>query len=282
MKCKNWILQNFPFIENDVDALTDYKLFSMGFGYLDKKKANKNDIPDVSEFITKNVKDLTYYTQTNGFSPVAFSGNYNDLSNKPTIPDVSNFITKDVDDLTYYTKTSELSSVATSGDYDDLLNKPTIPDVSNFITKDVDDLTYYTKSSNLANVATSGNYNDLSNKPTIPSLISYSTSEQDTGIKWIDNKEIYCKTVDLGYLTSGDSSIAHNISNINMIIKVESFFYNENNKTYFPIPRSYPTNADLYTVAIDVGTTNITLTCGTNYNGTIFKGYATIYYTKTS
>ena len=282
MKCKNWILQNFPYLENDIDALTDYKFFSKGFEYLDKKKANKDDIPNTEDFITKDVKNLTYYTQTNGFSEVAFTGNYNDLSNKPTIPDVSNFITKDVDNLTYYTKTSDLSTVATTGSYTDLSNKPTIPDVSNFITKDVDNLTYYTKTSDLSTVATSGSYTDLINKPTIPTLISYSTSEQDTGIKWIDNKEIYCKTVDVGYLTSGSTSVAHSISNISMIIKVESFFYNENNKTWFPIPRPYPTDTNLYTVTIDVGTTNITLTCGTNYNGSIFKGYATIYYTKTS
>lgn len=46
-------------------------------------------IPDVSNFITKDVNDLTYYTKTSSLSAVATSGNYNDLSNKPTIPDIS-------------------------------------------------------------------------------------------------------------------------------------------------------------------------------------------------
>ena len=173
------VIENFPFVEDDIDAITDYELFSQGFGYLDDKKADKDElsdyakkdeIPDVSNYVTKDTTELENYTLTSDLSEVATTGDYNDLTNKPTIPDVSNFITKDVNDLTNYTLTSNLSTVATSGNYNDLTNKPTIPDVSNFITKDVNNLTYYTLTSNLSSVATSGNYNDLSNKPTIPTV----------------------------------------------------------------------------------------------------------------
>ena len=142
--CKNNVIENFPFLEDDFDSLTDYELFSKGFGYLDDNKADKKDIPDVSDFITKDVDDLTnYYDKDTTDDLLDTKADVSD------IPDVSNFITKDVDDLTYYTKTSDLATVATTGDYDDLLDKPTIPDVSNFITKDVNDLTYYTKTSDL-------------------------------------------------------------------------------------------------------------------------------------
>lgn len=48
--------------------------------------SNKPTIPDVSNFITKDVDDLTYYTKSSNLSSVATSGNYTDLSNKPTIP----------------------------------------------------------------------------------------------------------------------------------------------------------------------------------------------------
>ena len=187
--CDDNVIENFPFIEDDVDAITDYELFSRGFGYLDEKKADKeelkdyakkSEIPDVSEFVTKDTNELENYPLSSSLSDVAFSGDYDDLTNKPTIPtktsDLDNdsgFITKSVNDLTNYTKSSDLSTVATSGDYDDLIDKPTIPDVSNFITKDVNDLTYYTKSSELSTVATSGSYNDLSNKPTIPIINEY-------------------------------------------------------------------------------------------------------------
>ena len=203
----NGVIENFPFVEDDIDAITDYVLFSKGFGYLDNKKADKeelsdyvkkDELPPLDDFVTKDTQDLTYYTKTSDLSSVAltgdyddlidkpelFSGDYNDLTNKPTIPtktsDLNNdsgFITKDVNDLTNYTLTSSLSSVATSGSYNDLSNKPTIPDVSNFITKDVNNLTYYTLSSNLASVATSGSYNDLSNTPTIPDVSNFITKD---------------------------------------------------------------------------------------------------------
>ena len=54
---------------------------------------NKPTIPDVSNFITKDVNNLTYY--------------YTKTETDNKIPDVSGFITKNVNDLTYYTlKTS--------------------------------------------------------------------------------------------------------------------------------------------------------------------------------
>ena len=200
-------IQNFPFVEDDIDAITDYELFSKGFGYLEDKKADKEElskvaftgdyndlinkpvIPDLSQFVTKDTTELENYTLTSDLSEVALSGNYNDLSHKPTIPtktsDLSNdsgFIDKDVNNLTNYTKTSSLATVATSGNYNDLSHKPTIPTVptnvsafnndSGYITKTVNDLTNYTKTSSLATVATSGSYNDLSNKPSIPTYDS--------------------------------------------------------------------------------------------------------------
>lgn len=85
-------------------------------------KADKSEIPDVSNFITKDVDDLTNYTNNTNLATAL-----NLKADKTEIPDVSNFITKDVNDLTNYTLTSNLSSVATSGSYNDLTNKPTIP-----------------------------------------------------------------------------------------------------------------------------------------------------------
>ena len=145
-------IQNFPFVEDDIDAITDYELFSKGFGYLEDKKADKEEL-----------------------SKVAFSGDYNDLVNKPVIPDLSQFVTKDTTELENYTLTSDLSEVALSGNYNDLSHKPNIPtktsDLTNdsgFIDKNVNNLTNYTKTSSLATVATSGDYDDLIDKPTIP------------------------------------------------------------------------------------------------------------------
>ena len=82
--------------------------------------------------VSENTDDIAEINQTIGnLSPVATSGDYNDLINKPTVPtktsDLQNdsgFITKDVNDLTNYTLSSDLSTVATTGDYDDLIDKP--------------------------------------------------------------------------------------------------------------------------------------------------------------
>lgn len=82
--------------------------------------------------VSENTEDITEINQTiENLSPVATSGDYNDLINKPTVPtktsDLQNdsgFITKDVNNLTNYTLSYDLSTVATTGDYDDLIDKP--------------------------------------------------------------------------------------------------------------------------------------------------------------
>ena len=51
----------------------------------DSNFAYESDIPDVSNFITKDVDNLTNYTKTSDLSEVALSGNYEDLSNTPDL-----------------------------------------------------------------------------------------------------------------------------------------------------------------------------------------------------
>ena len=228
--CDNGVIENFPFIEDDVDAITDYELFSRGFGYLDDKKADKDelseyakksDIPDVSDFVKENeISEVGFTGKYDDLidKPELFSGDYDDLTNKPTIPtktsDLDNdseFITKSVNDLTYYTKTSDLATVATTGDYDDLLDKPTIPDVSNFITKDVNDLTYYTKTSDLATVATTGDYDDLLDKPTIPTVpTNVSAFNNDSGYitKSVNDLTNYTTTTVLTSLLANKENVS--------------------------------------------------------------------------
>ena len=82
--------------------------------------ALESDIPDVSNFITKDVNNLTYYTLSSALSTVATSGSYSDLSNKPTIPSevtettVSNWgFTKNIGTITGITMNG--ASKGTSG-----------------------------------------------------------------------------------------------------------------------------------------------------------------------
>lgn len=259
----NDVLQNFPFLEDDIDAITDYELISKTYEYLDDKKANKedvpklddyynkdeidnlldekaniSDIPDVSNFITKDVDNLTnYYDKDETDALLSAKANVSD------IPDVSDFITKDVNDLTYYTKSSDLSTVATTGDYGDLLNKPTIPDVSNFITKDVNNLTYYTLSSSLSSVATSGSYNDLSNKPTIPTVptnVSSFTNDAGYITKSVNNLDNYMLTTTInGYIDKefkkNDASILADATITSITPLVGSNYASYSNSYYYKI-----------------------------------------------
>lgn len=77
-------LTNKPKI-NNVELKGNKSLNDLGI----QPKGNyalESDIPDVSNFITKDVNNLTYYTLSSALSTVATSGSYSDLSNKPTIP----------------------------------------------------------------------------------------------------------------------------------------------------------------------------------------------------
>lgn len=53
--CNNYILQNFPFLENDFDALTDYELFSKMVGYV--KELNNFFINDLEQNIEKYIDE---------------------------------------------------------------------------------------------------------------------------------------------------------------------------------------------------------------------------------
>lgn len=58
--CNNYILENFPFLEDDFDALTDYELFSKMVGYV--KELNnffKNELEkNIQKYIDENLDNI--------------------------------------------------------------------------------------------------------------------------------------------------------------------------------------------------------------------------------
>lgn len=133
---------------------------------LNNTKADRSEIPDVSNFVTKDVDDLTNYTKTSDLAAVAISGSYNDLSNTPTIPtatsDLTNnsgFITKDVNDLTYYTlKTSTGSLIDLEINGTTYVITLSLKDIDgNVISTDTIDLP-------LESVVVGGNYDSVNQK----------------------------------------------------------------------------------------------------------------------
>lgn len=63
-------------LQNNYDNLVDNVIPTL---------ATKEEIPDVSNFITKDVDNLTNYTKTSDLSSVALSGAYSDLSGTPDL-----------------------------------------------------------------------------------------------------------------------------------------------------------------------------------------------------
>ncbi len=108
------------------------------------------DIPDVSDFITKDVNNLTNYTKTSDLSTVATSGSYNDLSNKPTIPTTTNeltnnsgFITNAVNNLTYYYLKTETYSQSQVNDLISAITTMSLEVVQTLPTEDISTTTIY-------------------------------------------------------------------------------------------------------------------------------------------
>lgn len=98
--------------------------------------ATKNDIPDVSGFISDD--DLSKVLEDYELKSEAFSGSYNDLTDKPTIPTKTSDLNNDSGYITGINSSDVITALGYtpgtsnfSGNYDDLTNKPTIPKVNN-------------------------------------------------------------------------------------------------------------------------------------------------------
>lgn len=98
--------------------------------------ATKNDIPDVSGFISDD--DLSKVLEDYELKSEAFSGSYNDLTDKPTIPTKTSDLNNDSGYITGINSSDVITALGYtpgtsnfSGNYNDLTNKPTIPTVNN-------------------------------------------------------------------------------------------------------------------------------------------------------
>ena len=106
--------------------------------------------------------------------------------------------------------------------------------------------------------------------------INYSTSEQDTGLKWIDGKNIYFKTI------SGISISDTGISKECNVIKMDTLYEYTTDESTFIGTGSYmgisSTGSKNPLIYIEKGTTNYEITRGGS--GTYSNCEIVIYYTK--
>ena len=115
---------------------------------------------------------------------------------------------------------------------------------------------------------------------TLPANVydDYSTSERDSGMKWIDGKTIYRKTVSFGSFpaTPGTKSVAHGVAGITLIVKIDGTGYLTGGDAY-PIPMLSASSAAVI-AGIAVDTTNIRI--ATAVAVAVPTSYVTIWYIK--
>ena len=105
---------------------------------------------------------------------------------------------------------------------------------------------------------------------------SYSTNEMETNAKWIDGKTIYKKTINFGALPDATTkSVAHGISNIGYIVKLEGITFNSTR--WLPLSLASPATVST-NIMLSADSTNVTIITG--IDRTSDSAYVTLYYTK--
>lgn len=112
---------------------------------------------------------------------------------------------------------------------------------------------------------------------------NYSTSEVDTKVKWIDNKTIYRKTINIGTLPNATTkTVAHGVTSIGTVIDIKGSALRSSDSVWFSIPNTpNPLVGNVNVgIGITVSSSNIEISTGTDR--TNMTGYVTIWYTKSS
>lgn len=112
---------------------------------------------------------------------------------------------------------------------------------------------------------------------------TYSTSEQNTGWKWIDGKDIYLKVINFGGLPSASSkSVPHGITNCYRFIKIDGYAFSSNSNVCLPIP--YVAAPSYGAIGVLAGPANGgDVAIRTSFDATEYtECYIRLYYTKTS
>lgn len=131
-----------------------------------------------------------------------------------------------------------------------------------------------------------GNDTGWNGSSTYPSTFStvpnndYSTTERIFGT-WIDGKIIYKKTINFGALpNSTEKTVAHGITNIDKIIKIEAWAYRASPVTFTNLPYVYAGDVGS-DIGIAVSASSIAINAAANRSN-FTECYVTLYYTKSS
>lgn len=112
----------------------------------------------------------------------------------------------------------------------------------------------------------------------LDNIRNYSTSEVNTGIKWINDKDIYRKVINFGALpNNSEKRVNHNITNIDFITNMYGISYRESDKQYINIP--YANTGVTYNGRLIFKETVVSVTTSNDMSG-YADTYIVVEYTK--
>lgn len=109
--------------------------------------------------------------------------------------------------------------------------------------------------------------------------VAYSTTEQKTGRKDIDGKDIYSKSFTVDALPNAtDAGFNHGISNIHRLVKLYGAAQNSDKTTYYPLPYVAQENF-VGCIKLSMNATQISIWAGSDRSN--LSAIVTVEYTKT-
>lgn len=110
----------------------------------------------------------------------------------------------------------------------------------------------------------------------------YSLSEINTGIKWIDGKVVYKKTIDFGTLPDNAlKTVPHNISSLGYVLKIEGIAKRSTDGIFFQIGNAPNPVSQSFSVSVHVSVDDTSVGITTGMDRRDMAAYVTLYYTKT-
>lgn len=258
---RNWVIENFPFLENDFDALTDYELFCKMMEYV-KEQVKGN------EELLKRVEDLENYVYNLDLQDEV-NNKLDEMAEDGTLADIiAQYI--NLQSILAFNTVSDLK-IATN-----VINGSIVRTLGYTTYKDGNGSYYKIRTITSSDIVDEINIIALS-EPTLiaekitvwsdneitsffneyESLITYSQNEQAIGL-WYDGHVIYRKVIPFGALPNNDNmQIAHGITNLMNVIRISGMVSNGSNR--LPLPYVPPSDVSLDRVSIFVDNTYIEL-----------------------
>lgn len=155
---------------------------------------------------------------------------------------------------------------------------PSIPSQIN----DLDDVNITSPADGQVLTYENGNFINV----TIATNKNYQETEQNTGLKWIDNRDIYFKTVKYtGTYYGADSvSLDTGITNVNELLPMTTINAINNSNANIPLPYAHSNSNNNIGYFISSDFTKLNLRMGNVYTSSVYvkQILAVYYYTKTS